>query len=1120
MKKVLLIFNILTTIAIFSASAADLNPFAYGLKQTTPNDKDAITRLCFSLNAQANAVKVVIIDEDENDYVLRSYGTTAIGDYGTDVTLADVVEKGIPFGQNLKWRVDVTGPNRGSTKTEYVAKQSLRVPMSMDIDNNPESPYFGRILVAQPTNASGLNTGTQGLYRYSPIFYNEEKRFDGKYKTYLEKITGGQTFTDNTGWYSGADGPCASPFRVRIAQDGTGRVFVIGFDINKDNYLWYVDPANLNSNWTSVLTKTSIVDLVNPDNGVVNLFAASMDIMVDADKIDLLLMSQTLGKGTFYGGQFYSGIYSIPSSFNKANINQGAVYTPLTRHLLHHTTNSKGDDVCYIPTGSANSFSVSFDQNGDVWYAGSKTSSSSALVHKYGRNLAAETGAEWKNDYHTNDDALQAKNSVAGGFRYNRTFDKVAIARGTTYDAAIYTVAHGAKGTSHPTLELWTTINDIAIPSSSSTRISDFAWDYANNLYVCVSNATEVYGIYAYATNLNGTNPVSTPATSTFVVDRPSEGYYDIRVETSDANKGTVEGGGDLIPAYQSVEVLAKSKDGYKFVSWKDNAGNVVSTSNPYTFSVTKNVTLTAYFEAGSYNVTWWNLFKDGEDIYDAEIDTKRNARLYYLFMAYYNAGSGAGLRWAAKLDDGSGEYNLGNSCYTYTDELLNKDKNAPMYWLGEYLKSVVGDSYSLQVGDAENISVQWGKCMFAFINKVGYAKDYQGKNISVPQALVTAIKAFAPVSSGGEGKGEYTEWRPWWTNLSCELPNSLKYNNALPVTWTMQSAPYNTYDTYANNTVPGNYQPNKTPKWYQWNTAPKNDQLLAWRSGSETGKIVHHITQDNMALYATYVDKALQEDDPTPTGDYDATNNDVLDLLANDNHGSTPHNVTVDRKFAGGMYNTVCFPFDLPITSLPVELRDADILAFTGVTKTGDEFGDPVAILNFIPLADYWQLRDNPPAVPYMEAGVPYLIKPKNDVNNASLTYTNLLQWRFFDSKDTPLEEGVGDVTFQGVLNPTTLPENAYILVANDRLAKVTDTSEKIKGYRGYFVINDIMLRTLADQGNVYFSFRKPVTTSVPVAPESEQQHKPEVRKIMYDGKIYILRGNEVYTITGHRVK
>jgi hypothetical protein len=48
----------------------------------------------------------------------------------------------------------------------------------------------------------------------------------------------------------------------------------------------------------------------------------------------------------------------------------------------------------------------------------------------------------------------------------------------------------------------------------------------------------------------------------------------------------------------------------------------------------------------------------------------------------------------------------------------------------------------------------------------------------------------------------------------------------------------------------------------------------------------------------------------------------------------------------------------------------------------------------------------------------------------------------------------------------------------------------------------------------------KKPVTTSIPVAPEAEQPTQPKVQKIMRNGKIYILRGDEVYTITGARVK
>ena len=53
-----------------------------------------------------------------------------------------------------------------------------------------------------------------------------------------------------------------------------------------------------------------------------------------------------------------------------------------------------------------------------------------------------------------------------------------------------------------------------------------------------------------------------------------------------------------------------------------------------------------------------------------------------------------------------------------------------------------------------------------------------------------------------------------------------------------------------------------------------------------------------------------------------------------------------------------------------------------------------------------------------------------------------------------------------------------------------------------------------------------KKVTTDTPDAPEVEEEVEttqpsaPKTSKVMYQGNIYILRGDEVYTITGHRVK
>ena len=430
--------------------------------------------------------------------------------------------------------------------------------------------------------------------------------------------------------------------------------------------------------------------------------------------------------------------------------------------------------------------------------------------------------------------------------------------------------------------------------------------------------------------------------------------------------------------------------------------------------------------------------------------------------------------------------------------------------WLGQYIEDLANQEID---NTSTNTGNFWAFFLQSFINRTPIFYN------AAMESAGSTLNGYTCPDFATYGHPDY--WRPYWAESVCHLPRLMKYNVAMP---TLKD-----WKTGRPECQSGSIKGVTPSLWYQWNIAPdgkaydQSQYLLAWRDGSTTGHIVHHVSRPDMQLYATYVDKRLQESNPTPDlskDPYDATNNDVLSLLANDNYGTTVHNVTIDRKFVGGMYNTVCFPFDLPISKLPSELSGAEIRVFNGVTKTYDESGEPVAVLNFITLQEYWQDKTSYLKEPFLQAGMPYLIKPNADTQSEYLTYS-LTQGLFFDGTRAPLDTVTNGITFQGVFNPTTITEeNAYILVSDNRLAKVTSSSEKIKGYRGYFIINDAVLRQRAAEGRLYFSFKKPVTTSIPVAPEAEQPAQPKVRKVMYDGKIYILRGDEVYTITGHRVK
>lgn len=75
------------------------------------------------------------------------------------------------------------------------------------------------------------------------------------------------------------------------------------------------------------------------------------------------------------------------------------------------------------------------------------------------------------------------------------------------------------------------------------------------------------------------------------------EGVYLINVSASTAEGGTVSGGG-VASEGMTLTVSANVADGYNFEGWQEN-GEVVSTDNTYTFTVTGNRTFVAGFAAG-----------------------------------------------------------------------------------------------------------------------------------------------------------------------------------------------------------------------------------------------------------------------------------------------------------------------------------------------------------------------------------------------------------------------------------------------------------------------------------------------------------------------------------------
>lgn len=1141
MKKLLLILSIFV-VTFSSAFAADLNPFAYGLKSEY-NDKTQTLTINFTLNAPASYVKLAISDGTSDvwtkEYLASSYQAGKV----PKATYTETIDAlTLPQGKSLTWRVDVKGAAVGSP-TFVKNNVRLYAPTSVDIDNNPENANFGTVFCIEGRNGAYQTSGYTnfisyqdgaGLYLLNADGTAREMPFQTEKVRY--GYNGGVVNKDKDGNddrdrpFFGNNGTNDlngyNAYRVRVSDDG--RIFVTAFSIN-GHVLWEAKKEcfsatsqaewSANTGWYKVITQddANTVMATTKRNcshnycGVYSLFEGNastgtfiagpnlgFDVRGSGENLKLLMLS----------GCKQAVVYSTPAHFycDEYDLGTAHLFNDPTKRTRIFAGYSDIDDGIYIvnPQG----VQVQYDKNGNVWmcqHRGGKTETTLARVN---RALEPTQTDVDHNILGGHRDYKESSHSYrrCGAIRFNEDFTQVVIASNEQGAGGGFTVYPVDASTGMP---IWNQGTEVNTYNKTGVSLMDFAWDYAGNLYIAADAATNGERIAVYAMPHTADRVVSTPAASKYAftvscqagkqctvntVCYPEEGGTIVCSVEGNARTGVL-----TLESCTELTVTATPEDGYKFLNWKDGNDNVLSTNKEFTFYVTEDITLKANFEYATYDVTWWNLLNNKNDLNQSG-DLDSLEELYNLIMVYFNdynvkknGASDSSIR--SKMDWENGKLANIQTFFAsgYVDQYIqgfltnSTGKNYLTFtWLGDYINTVK---------DKTTSTATWYYWLTHFF--AGYKEWYL---YNLP-----------------------SQWLPYYCNGVCGLPMRMSYDTSLPVE-IKEISPAKSEIT--NSTVLAR---TPYPSWYVRNY--EANKLLAWRDGGTaiTDKIVHHVERNDMKLYATYVDKTLQEDDPDPTGEYEAKNSDVLSLLANENHGTTDHNITIDRKFVAGMYNTVCFPFDLHRSLFPTKLKDAEVLTFDGVTMTGNEYGEPVAVLNFITLEEYWQKwNDEHPdnqvdlGDPYMEAGMPYLIKPKTDISDDYLTYSGLKYWKFFNGEREPYSIHHNGVTFQGVLNPTILPEDACILVADNRLAKVTGTGEdrKIKGYRGYFVIDNIAISQMAEEGNVYFSFNKPVTTSVPLAPEAEQPKKTKVRKVMYDGQIYILRGDEVYSITGNRVK
>ena len=479
MKK----FTLLFVAAMFSAlSFAALNPYAYGLSSTLNTDQTELT-VNYSLNATAKNVDFVLLDGDK---VIKTVNLNDKGlDKGSYTATVALDDPNMPLGKKLSWKIEVKGAAHNTTNNH--GGYQFFHPSGVDVDNNPDSPHFGRIICNeamqrvedQTTKYISAGFGA-GIFAFTPAFdpiVNGDK----------PGFNGGITFPRNrpgkTG--TGAAATAYVPRRVRISEDG--RIFVTSLNTDGGPYLWEVNADNLDQ-WTPVFQSSKTSELAEMQDANGNFIAGpnvGFDVRGSGDNLQLLMLS---GNTTAWDAAFAA---FKCSEYNLGTKTSWKTVPTKIRFENKYVVNYSGSQVQY-------------DQDGGIWLCqnrGTATDAQPALVH-------------W--DTNGNEDYKKKLNGLTNaGFRFNNDFTKVIIADAKPY-AKIYKVSKDNSGA--PVLTLWKTID----MTDMGANLNDFAWDIADNVYA-VGNSSE--WIRAYALARTADDIATTPCASkyAFVIPAPAQ---------------------------------------------------------------------------------------------------------------------------------------------------------------------------------------------------------------------------------------------------------------------------------------------------------------------------------------------------------------------------------------------------------------------------------------------------------------------------------------------------------------------------------------------------------------------------------------------------------------------
>lgn len=1047
-----------------------LNPFAYKLSSELSADEKTLT-VNYSLNALATSVNWVLMD-GETPIKTVDLSTLGLekGDYTTTISTTD-----FPQYKQLKWKIEVKGV-AVNEPTEYPVNHSIYHPSSVDIDNNPENETFGLLLVnegmhavkTKTTHADGstyISSGFgAGIFAFNPAFEN------------IGKYNGGITFTNTR---ADGTGSAYSPRRIRISDDG--RIFVTS--LNTDgNYLWEVNPKNMNE-WTTVFKSASIntdKELVDASDSFIVGPNTGFDVKGSGSNLKLMMYSVNLrGITAAHADAFKCAEYNLG---NEAEWSTKPSKTWIEGKYA----------ITY------NGTQVEYDNEGGFWvasYRGTATNTNPGLVHINKDGVA--TTFVWNN----------VRNA---GIRFNHDYTKLVVAgyNGAAKKATIYTVSKNASGTPVLTEEL---VIDMAIVGNN---LNDFAWDYAGNLYAC-GNSNEKLAVWAMPHSSE--DVVATPAASKYAF---SIGKYTVTVNTNDVNKGTVTGGGEY-GAGAVVTLTATPKEGYELLYWSDR-----SKENPRNITVDGNEALSAYFIKKNDVEPTFSITKVWENT-NVPASTSNGYQAVGWDGKIYmqDAGNKKIVTYSSKEDLGT-DYVTGGGAgqQIAVDEAGNLIVFNAWFATGTPNAILIYKKGSTEGKAVTFTLLEQGRCDFfsasgnIFSAEGGYVYFYCQNKTVVNRVKITngaATAADITIDAVGseitEGNSQNHVIVDIFGNLMAHSrTNSNTYAiNVLTDESKLFVLPNHKYTTlggcsfelggkelWAYNVGTTNFN----SEWNIYNVTDKenlSNEVLYVKDKTAVGSAANWLNVQVVDEKTAYIYqfcpkvgaavwKVTCTTEKTVVIDEEADNTTALAPY----EGQLVDKATVKRNFEANKCYTLTLPFDMNASQINDVFGNATVYEFYNIVEQNAE----ELYLEFIPTSS-------------IQAGEPCLVVTPSssfDANDGFVVENVTIS-------TTPRPVQVGAVTMMPVLDygyEMTSSDEYYVWDGGLYCAGTYNMTSK--GLRAYFTSSS----PLPVRARVVL--RDNEATSIPlVGVESDNQ----VRKIMKDGQIIIIRGEEQYNIQGQRI-